>query len=114
MPNAYDRDRATRLVPLLRSITREIRDRTRRVDALRRELELMHGGERSRRYRDRQAELSIQLRGLRLASVELERLGCSLDRGRPLRVLIPGDGGASFAWRCGSTELEAEVADTTA
>jgi hypothetical protein len=114
MTNAYDRDRAARLVPLLRSITREIRDRTRRIDALRRELELIHDGARSRRYRERQAELAIQLRELRLANAELERLGCSLDRSHPLRVLIPADGGATFAWRCGSSELDAEVADSTA
>ncbi|MBL8863890.1 MAG: DUF2203 family protein [Planctomycetes bacterium] len=100
--HSYDPERASALLPLLRSITGEIRERMEAVDLLERELQ---GLGRARHERERrgeiEAELAVQRRELRVARRELERLGCQLDEDHPLRVLIPGVGGTldrGFAW----------------
>ena len=100
--HSYDPERASALLPLLRSITAEIRERSEAIDALVLELQ---GLGHTRRARDRrgaiEADRSVQRRELRVARRELERLGCSLDEDHPLRVLIPGADGAldhGFAW----------------
>jgi hypothetical protein len=100
--HSYDPERASALLPLLRSITAEIRERSETIDLL--ELELQELGD-SLRARERrgevEADLSIQRREIRVVRRELERLGCALDQDHPLRVLIPGADGAlvhGFAW----------------
>jgi len=100
--HSYDPERASALLPLLRSITAEIRERSEAIDVL--ELELGDLGQ-TRRGRERrgdiEADLSVQRRELRVVRRELERLGCTLDEDHPLRVLIPGADGAldhGFTW----------------
>ena len=108
----YDREEAAKLVPLLRSITREIEERTRAIDALEHSLSAAQAtaGAVGRATQDtlvRQAELAGQRRELRLAKQELARLGCALDQDHPLRVLIPGEHGgmgAGFAWSASDAE----------
>ncbi|MBL8858463.1 MAG: DUF2203 family protein [Planctomycetes bacterium] len=84
---AYDEDAAEKLLPLLVSIGREIKNRMRAVDALEKEL-----GERQRGDDNTElvARLAIEKRELRTTLTELERLGCELDADHPLRILIPG------------------------
>ena len=98
--HSYDPERAERLLPLLRSITAEIRERSEAIDALEHELQEL-GGTRRERRGEVEASLSIERRELRVARRELERLGCALDEDHPLRVLIPGADGAmdhGYAW----------------
>ena len=108
----YDREEAAKLVPLLRSITREIEDRTQAIDALEHSATVAQAtagavGRETRERPARQAELAGQRRELRLAKQELARLGCALDEDHPLRVLIPGEHGgmeAGFAWSASDAE----------
>jgi hypothetical protein len=98
----YDPERASALLPLLRSITAELRERSETIDALERELSTLGMSRRTRERRgDLEGALSVQRRELRVAHRELERLGCQLDADHPLRVLIPGVDGDldhGFAW----------------
>lgn len=103
--NVYDARHAKALVPLLRSITNEIQERTRAIAQL--EVQLAgptraDGDDQGIELEDRvAAELSIHRRQLRLATRELERLGCALDQDHPLRVRIPGSDGKldhGFVW----------------
>lgn len=107
---AYDRSRAERLVPLLRSILREVRERQESIARLERLIEERQGAP----GRDSEVHLMlVQLtehnRGERDALRELSLLGCQLDDDYPMRVLIPGDagefaGGFSFDALSGSIE----------
>src|SRR5688572_30583776 len=103
--NSYDEQRAVRLVPLLRSITKEIQERAQSIDRLEHERKRQspkgEERERARRLREIDAELAMNRRQLRVATREIERLGCALDDQHPLRVLIPGADGEfdrGFAW----------------
>lgn len=103
--NVYDARHAKALVPLLRSITNEIQERTQAIARLEQSLEdtpHADGDDEGRvAESNTDAELSIQRRELRFALRELERLGCQLDQDHPLRVLIPGNGGKldhGFVW----------------
>jgi hypothetical protein len=105
----YDRSLAERLIPLLRSITREIRERTTAIERL----DLLLDAPASAQLLARQHELTARLvehrRALRNAERELSGLGCILDEDHPLRVLIPGDdgefdGGYAFDALSGSLE----------
>lgn len=97
MRKEYDRERAAQLVPLLRSITHEILERTAAIERL--ELALVQGAPSPAGDAGLDAELVGQRRELRLAKQELSRLGCAIDQDHPLRVLIPGASGqAGFAW----------------
>jgi hypothetical protein len=111
--HSYDPERASALLPLLRSITAEIRERSEAIDEL--ELELQDLGdtrvERERRG-DVEAALSVERRELRVVRRELSHLGCALDQDHPLRVLIPGVDGAldhGFAWSPLDEKLESLV-----
>lgn len=108
--HSYDPERAERLLPLLRSITAEIRERSEAIDALERELQELGGTRRARERRgELEASLSIERRELRVSRRELERLGCALDEDHPLRVLIPGVDGAldhGYAWSPLDEKLE--------
>jgi hypothetical protein len=100
--HSYDPERASALLPLLRSITAEIQERSDAIEAFERELQDLGTGRHGRERRgDIEAGLSIQRRELRVARRELERLGCALDPDHALRVLIPGVDGDldhGFAW----------------
>ena len=98
----YDECRARRLVPLLRSIVREICERRAGIEELELRLERLSSlHARGPEFYDVQARLSANRRELRLAQKELSRLGCELDPVLPTRVHIPGDDGDlehGFTW----------------
>jgi chromosome segregation ATPase len=99
----YALKEAERIVPLLRSIGRELSTRRRAADELQKNLDsLAAPGRRAsrrevwegtRRQTDLEAELATHLREIHGAEKELERLGCSLDEQHPLRILIPSPNG---------------------
>jgi len=93
----YDQVRANRLVPLLRSITRELRERNEAIDSLEVTIEQLKDTARRRSKQAQltqlESELAIQRREARLVRTELEKLGCALDMDHPMRVLIPGSDG---------------------
>ncbi|MCH2104440.1 MAG: DUF2203 family protein [Planctomycetes bacterium] len=118
MNKAYSYQGADELIPLLRSIQREVRER--RDEILRLENTARVFKRRAKdhpRLASLQAELMTHRRELRMSERELERLGCALDGERPFRVLIPGDDGAienGFAWDLGDTRVHAIVEDPAA
>lgn len=110
MKRAYDARNADQLIPLLRSVQREIRERADEIRGLRVRLtNLTRGQGDVEATRALQAELANHKREIRLARKELERLGCAIDEERPERVLIPGVGGdlaAGFAWSFGEGHVQ--------
>ena len=88
---------AERIVPLLRSIGREIKARQRASDEMQKHLETMRAkplvNGQARTADEVEAQIAIHLRELRSAEKELERLGCRLDQEHPLRILIPSPNG---------------------
>jgi hypothetical protein len=110
MKQEYDREKAARLVPLLRSITRELLDRAQAIELLEARLETRGQTEKRRgatESANTRSELAQQRRDLRLARQELARLGCALDEDHPLRILIPGEKGdihSGFAWSLADEE----------
>lgn len=95
---AYALQDVERMVPLLRSIGREIKARHRAAESILKRLETQRARPR-RSNEDRthtlglEAELATHLRETRSAEKELERLGCRLDEQHPLRILIPSPNG---------------------
>ncbi len=90
----YDRQHALRLVPFLRSILREVCERSTAIAQLEHRLERLTGPEKeSSRYYDLKARLATHRHELRVTMDELTRLGCVLDAGQPLRVRIPDNNG---------------------
>lgn len=113
----YDQTQASKLVPLLRSITREMRERTHAIEHLEAKVRDVSRafGKDSDELITVQAELSTQKRELRLTRKELERLGCALDEEHPLRVLIPGRTGdlrSGFEYHIGTNSVEPNGADS--
>ncbi len=112
--HSYDPERASALLPLLRSITLEIRERSEAIDAI--ERSLLRVGRKTdlaEHRRRSEAQLSVHRRELRLAQRELERLGCTLDGDHPMRVLIPGTDGDlkhGYAWSPLDERLESLMA----
>lgn len=99
--HVYDRSRAERLVPLLQSILRELRERQQAIAGLERSIEERQRGT----GRESNADLLlVQLaehnQGERDALRELAHLGCVLDDDYPMRVLIPGDDGEFASGFC--------------
>jgi chromosome segregation ATPase len=92
---AHDRRDAERILPLLRSIGAEIRERSAAIDALEERLSNFSGArdENRERIRALESELALHRRELRRTERELNELGCNLDADHPLRILIPGKGG---------------------
>lgn len=84
---AYGEESAEKLLPLLVSIGREIKNRMQAINALEEALEKRAPG---LDVSTTTARLSIEKRELRTTLRELERLGCDLDPDHPLRILIPG------------------------
>ncbi len=90
----YDRQHALRLVPLLRSIMREVCERSTAIAQHETHLEkLSRAWEKSPEFYDLQSRLSTHRRELRLTEKELSRLGCVLHGSHPMRVRIPGNDG---------------------
>lgn len=88
----YAEPQAEKLLPLLVSIGREVKNRIRAITEL--EEKLAHyspaNPPRDEAGGELIAQLAIHKRELRLSLEELERLGCDLDADHPLRILIPG------------------------
>ena len=109
MNRSYDSRNADRLIPLLRSVQREVREREDQVRGLRvRMSNLPRTAASKDELRDLQAELAIHKREIRLSRKELGRLGCAIDEERPERVLIPGADGdlaRGFAWSFGEVHV---------
>ncbi len=116
---SYDRTRASRLVPLLRSISREITERAQAVRILEGRLRAMarSSSVKSDEQINTEAQLASERRELRLAIRELSRLGCTIDEEHPFRILIPGEDGElahGFSWLVGSTRIASVHADSLA
>ncbi|MDP6761302.1 MAG: DUF2203 family protein [Planctomycetota bacterium] len=111
MKKAYDNHSADSLIPLLRVIQREIRERSDAVRILENRLRAFSLDQAdSSAFLAVRAELSNHRREIRLSKKELERIGCALDAGQPNRVLIPGRNGeldAGFSWALGDTRVQA-------
>ena len=118
MKKAYNYQGADGLIPLLRSIQREVRER--REEILRLESSsrvLKRRAKKHPRLASIEAELMTHRRELRMTERELQRLGCALDGERPFRVLIPGDDGAiehGFTWDLGDTRVHTIIEDPAA
>ena len=91
----YALKEAERMVPLLRSIGREIKSRLKATEAIQKRIEGLSRSPRKNELEifNLEAELSVQRREIRCSEKELERLGCSLDADHPLRILIPSPAG---------------------
>ena len=93
----YALKEAERIVPLLRSIGREIKARRRAADEMQKHLDELRTEPRAGGGADSaghlEAQIAIHRREVRNAEVELERLGCRLDQEHPLRILIPSPTG---------------------
>jgi hypothetical protein len=88
----YAEPEAEKLLPLLVSIGREVKNRIRAIDELEQQLAKYDRSNppRDPAGTDAVAQLALNKRELRSALKELERLGCDLDADHPLRILIPG------------------------
>lgn len=110
MTRTYDSQGADQLIPLLRSVQREMRERADLIRGLRLRIDkLAQDPDSQAALRALQAELANHKREIRLARKELERLGCAIDEERPERVLIPGDDGdlaRGFAWSFGEGHVQ--------
>lgn len=105
MKIAYDRNRAKKLVPLLEVITRELADRYHEVRILQGGLSKLQADPQDDQgytatLLDLRARLATHRREINCALNEIEGLGCVLDEGEPLLILIPGsDGNLSHGFR---------------
>jgi hypothetical protein len=88
----YAEPQAEKLLPLLVSIGREVKNRIRAIDELEQKLAKYGPSNPARDMAATElvAQVSLHKRELRRALKELERLGCDLDADHPLRILIPG------------------------
>jgi hypothetical protein len=112
----FARKDAERLLPLLRSVGREIRERSLAIAELENRLDARLPDARSPQARRQiESELAIHRRELRRIERELAQLGCNLDADHPLRILIPGNG-EQFAWedRTDKTQFYRKPLDTSA
>ena len=105
----YDRERATALLPLLNSITAELRERTAELERIEALLARAEAGKRVRAsVHDLVASAATHRREIRLARTELERLGCSIVGTEPITIRIPGQSGSrrhSFVYQSGDAIL---------
>ncbi len=86
---------AERLLPLIRAIRREIRERTLAAADLEQRLEALASTRKvhAREIAAIESELSAHRRELRRIERELHELGCKQDSDRPLRILMPSEDG---------------------
>ena len=108
--STYDIRGANRLLPLLRSIGKEIEERTEALERLEQEIERLQPQSRTtQESRALIAEAASQRRELRHAREELQRFGCSVLGTAPLTIRIPGRVGEakkSFVWQTGDPVLK--------
>lgn len=109
-PIQYNRAHATRLLPLLGAIGREIQERAEALQTLEAKIEEWTGRpEQAEEFRRAVADAAAHRKGLRLAKGELERLGCSVLGTEPLTFRIPGrvgEANQSFVWQTGDPVLK--------
>jgi len=91
METRYDERTAQNLIPLLRSIARELAERRVRLEDLEAELDLVCDDERARLLL---ADRSVQRRELRHVLSEVLQLGCTILGTRPLTFRIPVESGS--------------------
>ena len=102
---SYDRTQAFRLLPLVRSIAREVEERElrlRRLESILEESRLRRLSRRRRRLAT--AELAAQRKEMRRVRTELSGLGCALLGTDPVTLRIPSteDGRPrSLIWQFG-------------
>jgi predicted RNase H-like nuclease (RuvC/YqgF family) len=94
-----ERKELERMMPLLRSISRELAERSRAIESLEARLHFIQASpQATRAHADEisglEAQLSAHRRELRQISKEVRRLGCELDEGHPMRILLPTTVGA--------------------
>ena len=99
----YEQTQIIRLLPLLESIGREIQERSEALERVEARIEeLSRSRDTIRQAQDEGAEASAHRRGLRLARREIDRLGCSVVKLRPLTFRIPGRVGKdtrNYVWQ---------------
>lgn len=109
MRQTYNEATATRLIPLLSGIATEYIDRARSIRRLERRLESQRASDEEQAgILETTAQLSLERRGQRHCCEEVEHLGCELEAGRTVSVLIPAVGGKHtlpWRWRFGDRSL---------
>ncbi|MAE46970.1 MAG: hypothetical protein CMJ86_08780 [Planctomycetes bacterium] len=109
MRQTYNQATATRLIPLLSGIATEYIDRARSIRRLERRLESQRASDEEQAgILETTAQLSLERRGQRHCCEEVEHLGCELEAGRTVSVLIPATGGKQtlpWRWRVGDRSL---------
>lgn len=92
----YALKEAEKIVPLLRSIGKEIHVRRRATAELQKRLDLVRSLARTESavLQNLEAQIATHLREIRSSEKELDHLGCRLDERHPLRILIPSSDGA--------------------
>jgi len=101
-------EQAERLLPLLKSIAREVRDRKAAISFLEGRIESLKLSPNlhAEDLRLAEATLATERRALRHAEEELERLGCRLEEGDPERIVVGGPGQSyTFSWKLGDTQI---------
>lgn len=94
MKHAYERDQAERLRPLLRSIARELDERSMAIRTEGRRLRRLEAhGRDGVAIANSVAALASHKRELRHALEELEAIGCAAEPGLHSTVLVPGPDG---------------------
>ena len=100
---------AEKMTPLIRSIAKEVEDRSREIERLESELEQLSArtGDRMLEVRRVEEDLFLHRRGMERIEKELARLGCRLDEDHPERIVCSiADGEATFAPREDETERQ--------
>ena len=110
----YDNNKANGLIPFLASISNEVRER--RIAIKRVDLQLESEQPESDTSINLQAERANHRRELRLALKEVSRLGCTVSREFPLRVVIPGPNGEldGFLWESGEASVRSLATESAA
>jgi DNA-binding transcriptional regulator/RsmH inhibitor MraZ len=112
-----NRDDADRMLPLLRSIGREIRERTKAVANLEEHLDALsiNPNVHAQEVAQTEAQLSTHRRELRRCEREIHELGCNVDADDPLRILIPStDGALAYEGKLDGTQFYRRPLDAKA
>jgi hypothetical protein len=85
-------ENAERMLPLLRAIGQEVRERNLAIHALETRIADLTLAPRlhAQEIAQLESELSTHRRELRGIEREMERLGCSFDQDDPNRIVVPG------------------------
>lgn len=110
----YDLESAERMTPLLRSITKELRERRLATEIAEHELAMAKRAGDTDHAARLEAELSTHRRELRQVTKEVERLGLELDATSE-RILIPSaDGAWAYEGNLGDTRFFQRLEDLPA